>query len=331
LEVVRSHRQAHRLARDEQLREAREDIFARLPEGYRKTLEEFQQRSRNSRRQTGDDSTWQDEPVVGTIVSAYHLSMVEQTRAERQISDHSLNSLPVDAFVWALGEPEHRHATKIGGVPYRPTGALWPTIARDDEPNEKCRKRIGEPMTFLAQFCFAGSRDIFPDLPGDVLLIFAEDDQFSRPEALHFEWQSLGIGNLVEAANVPEPDWQFVTCFGYRHRTCDYVSAELASGDRGRAGEHVHILGCTKIGGAPFLIQPPFERREEPESWPGRLLAQLSSISPGTDHYYPWVNREEPFEVKEITRDMQLNLCDDGFLYVFISPDGSLTWEFETY
>lgn len=323
LQNVRAHFREQRRRRDQQREQWRRDLRSKEASERHPALEELLRRSQTSPQN--------DDPEVGTIVSVYHLSMVEQIRAERDVEGSGLESIPADAFVWALGEPELRYATKVGGMPYRPTDAVWPLIAEDDEPNEKWRKRVGEPMTFLAQFCFAGSRDIIPDLPGDVLLIFAEDEQFSRPEALHFEWQPMGIRDLVEAANVPDPDWQFVTCYGYRHRTCDYLSAECAPADSGRAGEHAYILGGTKIGGAPFFIQPPFERREQPESWPGRLLVQLSSICPGSDHEYPWVNRREPVHATKISGDDCLDLCDAGFLYVFLKDDGTLTWEFETH
>src|SRR5581483_1820115 len=48
-------------------------------------------------------------------------------------------AVPVDVFVMAEGEPEHRDVTKIGGLPYRSAGQNWPV---SDE---------GRPLTFLAQ------------------------------------------------------------------------------------------------------------------------------------------------------------------------------------
>ena len=62
------------------------------------------------------------------------------------------------------GAPECS-VTKVAGLPYRAAGLPWPLT--DD----------GRPMTFLAQFCFEESRDLVGKLPGDVLLIFAEDRQ----------------------------------------------------------------------------------------------------------------------------------------------------------
>jgi hypothetical protein len=36
-------------------------------------------------------------------------------------------------------------------------------------------------MTFLVQFCFSGSEDLVGKLPGDILVIFAEDEQAMYP------------------------------------------------------------------------------------------------------------------------------------------------------
>ena len=74
-------------------------------------------------------------------------------------------AVPVDIFVMADGEPPDPCSTKIGGLPYRPTGKPWPTTAN------------GAPLRFLAQFCFEYSKDLTGPLPDDVLLVFGDEDE----------------------------------------------------------------------------------------------------------------------------------------------------------
>src|SRR5262249_17436874 len=120
------------------------------------------------------------------IVGPYAIAVLEQIRAERLMRTPALERTPTDVFVFAKGEPPRRELTKVGGLPYWPARRAWP---RDDE---------GNPLAFLAQFCFADSRDITGELPGDVLLIFTRLDaritRYPCPdwEQMHFEWLPLG-------------------------------------------------------------------------------------------------------------------------------------------
>lgn len=84
--------------------------------------------------------------------------------------------IDTDVFVFGLGPSPSPRATKIGGAPFRPRTLAWPT------------DQHGDQLTFVAQLDFSHSRDVTGDVPGDLLLIFAEDG-IAFPEegnALHF-------------------------------------------------------------------------------------------------------------------------------------------------
>lgn len=269
------------------------------------------------------------QPQFQNVVGPYELAIIEQVRAELGLEPSNAAAVANDSFVWALGEPEIRHVTKVGGLPYWPKNQPWPVIADDDEPNPKWRKQVGQPMTFLAQFCFSGSRDLFPDLPGDVLLMFVEDEEFSRPEAVRLEWQPFGLTSLVEAADVTLPSWKFISAFGYRSRTADYSEFEGNADGFGSAGDHLRSLGATKIGGLPHRIQPALDD-ESASHPPERFLAQLSSLITTDDHYYPWINHREPWT--DSTDDERcLNLVDAGLVSLHLTLYGHVTWGFECY
>jgi hypothetical protein len=107
---------------------------------------------------------------------------------------------PTDQIFFIAAEPADRSVTKVAGLPYRAAGLPWP---RTDD---------GRPMTFLAQFCFAESRDLVGKLPGDLLLIFAEGRDAYLPDpydsSLRFEWHPLGVRDLVGAEAIPELAWK---------------------------------------------------------------------------------------------------------------------------
>src|SRR5262249_19088597 len=120
-----------------------------------------------------------------------------------------------DAFLFVRGEPAIPFVTKVGGVPYRAAEVPWP--AGED----------GRPMTFLAQFCFSGSTDLVGELPGDVLLVFARDDQayfssiFGDDDGLRFEWYPLGLQDFCAPSQVPDTPWKLLPCTGVAQRTSE--------------------------------------------------------------------------------------------------------------
>ena len=251
----------------------------------------------------------------------------EQIRVAVRASGFCGTSVPVDAFVWAKGEPPDRHVTKFGGLPYRAAGVDWPW-------------QYGEPTTFLAQVYFGDSRDIVGETPGDVLLVFVPPD-VDAGATFVFEWQNLGLSNLVAQDHLPKPGFEFATCYGVRHRTLDYsemipddavrtvVSPKWAGAEsEGRFDEfalQLSRLPHTKIGGlAPF---PWPSWREELKS-KGTLLATLTSTVTMPGIRYPWLNVEQPLSMSEAMLNARNSvMIMNGFVFaLFLLPDGEVEW-----
>jgi hypothetical protein len=228
-------------------------------------------------------------------------------------------AVPVDIFIMAEGEPENRHATKIGGLPYRQAGMDWPTSLD------------GTPMSFLAQIDFTDSTDLVGELPGDVLLVFTPDTESCDIETVHFEWQPLGLSDLISGNALPEQVFCHDPCYGHLCRTVSYPEArrnpELAAtkypmcGGREIWSSH-HLLQyqATQIGQAPFFIQ------HGDRDLPGQLLCAISSVQPDQHERYPWVNRPEPLMPKDQWRydNKYLMMGDVGCIYISIDGVGNL-------
>lgn len=171
-------------------------------------------------------------------------------------------------------------------------------------------------MTFLGQIRFAESQDLVGPTPGDVLLVFVDQEWF---EEVTFEWQTLGHEDLVTAADVPvPPSWEFVTCYGNRYRVRESVSDPL----RG-----------TKIGGEIPWLQGGLHARSggAAPNVPGRFLGTLGSIQAAANCPFPWINHEVALSYAHRERPSEmLNLCDMGMIYLFLQDDGTVLWDFET-
>lgn len=197
-----------------------------------------------------------------------------------------------DLLTWVKGEPPDRFITKIGGLPYRPSSVPWPL------------RPSGQPMTFLAQFCFADSTDLVGSLPGDVLLIFASQEdayipipsRYEEDVALRFEWYPLGLEGLVTPAEMPPSSWKLLPC---------YARVQRSDAEAG---------GCEgpKIGGTPYWIQNYFDA-------PGKFLAALGQVR----------LNESDDERKAGYR--YLEMADAGLLNLFLQADGSIDWYFQCY
>lgn len=223
--------------------------------------------------------------------------------------------VPVDVFVHSLGEPRNRFATKIGGLPYRPAKALWPETSE------------GRPMALIAQFNFANSRDIVGKLPGDLLLVFG-DDSDGIVKALHFEWQNLGLSDLV--TKLPKGTMAITPCFGNRCRTVSYPKAKpnfpIEDDPKYRRIEvrSAYLLPqyqATQIGRAPFFIQ------DGDSELPGSPLCTISSVQPTSQKRYQWVNRPRPRsdDPKPYgSEDHFLMIGDLGCIYIFMDRAGKL-------
>lgn len=247
-------------------------------------------------------------PSVERITSPVHLAVAEQIRREMPGAMDVGRSVPTDVFLWSTGEPTNRATTKIGGLPYWPANRPWPT------------SKLGKPMVFIAQLCFADSRDIIGEIPADLLLIFADD---GLPDLintrLQFEWLPLGISDLVAAEEAPavDPEYGLTPLFGSIHRMTDYPDLDEFDGgyERYHWGNAASIL-ATKIGGFPWWEQG------DPQL-PGQWLATLESIQPVTDQPYPFANEPAPIDLAEFRRidDHLLIWGDVGRLYLQNSGD----------
>jgi len=255
------------------------------------------------------------------ITSPSHLCNNERLRREMQGEYDWGEPVPVDVFVMAEGEPRDRHVTKLGGLPYRPANAPWP-VARD-----------GKPMLFLGQFNFGDSRDLVGELPGDVLLVFSDrsNEVFDR---LIFEWQPMGLEDLIPATSVPVQPDTFTPCYGHVCRTVNFPSAKqrrdarypLCRGRDVWSAYFVPKYQATQIGSAPFIIQ-------RGTKLPGRIICTISSVQPDPHAPFPWVNHPDPLlppgEYDFNRNDLMLD--DMGCIYISIDDQQQLHWSMDSY
>ncbi|MCC6776772.1 MAG: DUF1963 domain-containing protein [Hyphomicrobiales bacterium] len=228
--------------------------------------------------------------------------------------------LPADVFLFGIGEAPRRDATKVGGLPYWPVDWPWP------------KDSAGVPYRYLAQFNFADSRDLFSDLPGDVLVLLVGeewDDWLAvEPLAIHLEWLPLGLEPVesLEPALMANPGLAF---FGAIHRTADYPDAEEAAKQAGiRGASFAAIISGTKIGGFPYPIQD-YDRE-----FNGKLLCQLGSMAVGDDISYPTASHlAESLDADPALGEIErsLNFMDAGIVYIFRNEDGTFRTSFQAY
>jgi hypothetical protein len=246
------------------------------------------------------------------ITSPYDLAVVEQLRDEVAAVADLGPSVPTDVFTFCLGEPERRDVTKIGGLPYRPLEKPWPMTSD------------GVPFTFIAQFNFSDSHDLIGETPAEILLLFARDEMMlnNDPESLLWEWQPPIFERLVTKEQIPPPAWQFVTCYGVRHRSIDYVDeTDVFEQHKIRRDWEVARFHGTKIGGLPGAVFRYFEYVR------GKLLCTLGSIQYEPDRPYPFVNHPAPLSLSDLHRpDLTLIWGDLGIICIFIDDRGQLTW-----
>ncbi len=276
-----------------------------------------------------------------TVIGPADLALIEQLR-RRAASIHDLGrSTATDVFVFAEGEPARRDVTKVAGQPYRPSGKPWPA------------SRDGVPMTFLAQFRFTESQDLVGKLPGDVLLIFVQDEEAlfdPEVEACLFEWYPLGIKDLATEREQPKTSWELPICYGVRYRTVDYVddyaaeriavtlpdeiTADITHKDSDRphvinylAGSLAQIEGI-KIGGAPFWVEPSGDMLPDVDI-PGKFLCSLSGIVPSPSGRYPWVNHPEPQSDRELKETPWLVIMGHFVINLFLDDENRTHWRFQ--
>lgn len=204
-------------------------------------------------------------------------SPMDIVKRELWIRDHppSEQPVPVDYFVFGIGEPDDPSSTKFGGVPYRSRSKPWPGV--DDE----------EAYEFFGQINFTASRDIVPDLPSDLLLIFLTWEDGAMTDDYYFEWGETTISDPMSADDVPEPPFGMVHRPAYceLHRTNEFSPAGHPEDDPFR---RYSDLAVTKIGGVSDYFG------DSPPDLPGHHLFTLCSTWTSKGRAFPFLNHHDP-------------------------------------
>lgn len=234
-------------------------------------------------------------------------------------------AVPADVFIMAKGEAPDRHVTKIGGLPYLPSGQPWPT---DKKRN---------PLLFVGQVNFADSLDITGPLPGDVLLVFCEWEDRCF-DGFQFIWQSVADVELTAADQLPTQPTELAPCHGHIFRTVNFPDAKeilpseseeyvLLEGREVRESYLIREYQATQISRAPYYIQGV------PDNFPGQPLFTISSVDPSRLRPWPWINDAEVIPLKySRNRGPDYLMMDDvGCLYVNIDESRKLHWTLDSY
>ncbi len=244
------------------------------------------------------------------LTSPNTVAIVEQLR-RKLLGGRKWETIPTDVFVFAKGEPIRREVTKVGGLPYWPSGKPWP------------RREDGRPMPFVGQFNFTDSADLAGKLPGDVLLLFLADDGVRPP--IHLEWAIVVEQPLVSPEEMPRTRFEFLPCHGAIHRTVDYSDVAADDELEGKVNQpwNVTVWEGTKIGGIPSGIQEDKGR--------GKFLCALGSIEPSPSSAWPFLNMAEPFDYDSKEAETLLMWGDAGSLFIHIGADGTVRAEMDGY
>lgn len=276
------------------------------------------------------DSSEKDDPLdrwkpQGTIItSPAHLCEIELVRKQYARSQDLGRPVPVDIFLWSVDPPQKPYLTKLGGTPHRESAKPWPT---DD----------GKPLTFVAQFCFADSRDIVSQkLPDDVMLIFFKGaDSIYVDDSIYVEWSSIELDAPISAEQCPAPSFTVPQLSGHIYRTNEYPD----SGDVfEKAGHDQSYLfpttQSTKIGRETYFIQ------NDPRGPNDELLCAISSVHPTTyppGAKWPFIGLETlPDDWDKPDSDYgwgkySMMFADVGCMYFLIDEHGKVTWTWDSY
>ncbi len=239
-------------------------------------------------------------------MTPFEASIREQIHDRERCRLANVTSYRAVYFVAAIGEPVISHATKVGGIPYRPRNLPWPQIPNLSSgevvslPNyflakeeyfpgilKPCQLQ-SRPFTFFAQFDFSESQaKQWCTLPGDVLLIFRSPLD-EMPAQFFFEWHNLGVQDLCSKEDMPvtfiEGDTEWKSCWhGQRFETDVYTDEQaVAIFSEYSTYGHLHFPRGICIAQYPPWIT---ERPDIDDTFP-RHLCTISSIEP--DFGLPW-------------------------------------------
>jgi hypothetical protein len=221
-----------------------------------------------------------------------------------------------DALVFGYDEPDDRHVTKVGGLPFWLADKKWP-VSSD-----------GVPLEFLVQFNFCASWDILPKLPDEMLSVFVEyrDEVIQSCKCI---WQPIDLDlPLVARKQIPKVKEPMVAAPAYAVacRINEYPHAKpLKNKIPIDDWATLTTIRGAKIGGVPhyFSDDPP-----KPE---GKFICALHSLRHPVNIPWPFANVEEPLTPKMLggiglgggagCYDT-VKFADQGTLYFFLSDEG---------
>lgn len=270
------------------------------------------------------DASGEEIQVLSAVTGPCDIAALEQLRDLTYAHLPAIKRVPTDIFLWSLGETDQRMVTRIGGLPYRAAHVPWPV-----SPS-------GVPLTFVAQICFADSRDLVPKLPGDILLIFTEAINWGTIEEplydfmgndeddsyLLFEWVMFHDFPLVTHQHVPETGLHITPCYGTIHRTYDYVQVDEFA-DPDQEEDVPLVINATKIGGIcpwsnyDWVLYTEEERRD--------YLCSVRSLDHEPRWPFPFLNVPS---YDDLPAYDPLKIGDVGLINLFLQQEGTVRWRF---
>ncbi len=264
------------------------------------------------------------KPSGAIVTSPAHLCEIELVRKQYAKTQDLGRPVPVDIFLWSINPPAKPYLTKLGGTPHRESTKPWPN-------------HNGEPFTFVAQFCFADSREIVSKkIPGDVMLVFFKNaDALYEDDSIHVEWSSMQLDSPMTADECPRPSFTVPQLSGHIYRTNEYPESWNVFE---QAGHHECYLfsttQSTKIGRETFFTQ------NDPRGPDDELLCALNSVHPTTyppGAKWPFIGLETLPEDWNKPDDhygwgkYRMMFADVGCMYFLIDKNGNVSWTWDSY
>ena len=258
------------------------------------------------------------------ITSPAHLCQVELVRKQYAKSRDLGPHVPVDLFLWSVDPPARPFLTKLGGTPHRESTKPWPS---DN----------GKPFTFVAQFCFADSREIVSkNIPGDVMLIFFKDeDGLYGENSVHVEWSALELESPITGEQCPPPSFTVPRLSGHIYRTNEYPESFDVFEEAGHDQSYLFpTTQSTKIGRETFFTQ------NDPRGPDNELLCALNSVHPTSyppGAKWPFIGLErlpddwDKPDDKDGWGKYEMMFADVGCMYFLIDKQGKVTWTWDCY